>query len=78
MAGRGEGRSFWLGALIGGLIGALWALWHAPRSGAQTRRAMRQALEARLGAMRRHVAGLSLEEALAEGKETARQLNKQR
>jgi gas vesicle protein len=75
MAERGDGRSFLLGALLGSLIGALWALWNAPHSGAATRQAIREAWRQRVGKLRRQVSGESLEEALAEGKATARQLN---
>jgi gas vesicle protein len=75
MAERGDGRSFLLGALLGSLLGALWALWNAPRSGAATRQAIRAAWQRQIGNLRRRVSGESLEEALAEGKATARQLN---
>ncbi|MCS6871221.1 MAG: YtxH domain-containing protein [Anaerolineae bacterium] len=75
MAERGEGRSFIIGALIGAVIGALWALWNAPRSGKETRQAIQQALDERVNSVRRQMTGESLEDALAEGKATARRLN---
>ncbi len=77
MAERGTGRSFLLGALIGGAIGALWALWNAPRSGSETRRSLQRALDERLQSARRQIAGERLEESLAEGKAMARRLNQQ-
>ncbi|MFQ3536050.1 MAG: YtxH domain-containing protein [Aggregatilineales bacterium] len=75
MSERGTGRSFIFGALIGGMIGALLALWNAPRSGAETRRNLQRALDKRLKRVERHVTGERLEESLAEGKAIARQLN---
>jgi gas vesicle protein len=53
MAERGDGRSFLLGALLGSLLGALWALWNAPRSGAATRQAIRAAWQRQIGNLRR-------------------------
>jgi gas vesicle protein len=76
MAERKQGRSFVVGALIGGILGALWAIWNAPRSGEETRRAIQQAVDEQVNDVRRQVAGESLEEVLAEGKATARALNK--
>ncbi len=73
---RGDGRSFLLGALLGSVLGALWALWNAPRSGTATRQAIRAAWKRLVSNLRRRVSGESLEEALAEGKATARQLNR--
>lgn len=78
MAERGEGRSFIIGALIGGVIGALWALWNAPRSGSETRRALQRAVDERVERVKQQVAGERLEDSLAEGKAIARQLNQGR
>lgn len=61
---RGGTGSFWLGAVIGGLLGAIYALWRAPRSGEETRQALRHQLE-----------GESVQESLAQAKAEARALN---
>ena len=62
------------GVLIGGLIGAIAALWYAPKSGDD----MRHDLEERGTALRQEIVGESVEEAMQEGRAAARQFSQRR
>ena len=62
---------FLLGAILGGIIGAIAALWYAPKSGNDVRRD----LEERGTALRQQIEGESLDEAIRAGKAEARQFS---
>jgi hypothetical protein len=65
---EGGARIFLVGAILGTVIGAIAALWFAPRSGEETRQEIEQAaIQAR-----RRVEGESIHEAIQAGKAEAR------
>ena len=68
-----------LGAIVGGLIGAVAAFWFAPQSGAETRHEieergneLREEIEQTAAEARRRVEGESIEELMQAGKAEAR------
>lgn len=70
---------FVLGALIGGLVGAIAAFWFAPQSGAETRQEIQEAgneirddIEQAATDARRRIDGDSIEESIRAGKAEAR------
>jgi len=70
---------FLIGAMIGGLVGAVAAFWFAPQSGRATRHdiqekgvELRDDIEKVAEDARRRVEGESLDESIREGKEAAR------
>lgn len=65
---------FLLGAILGGLIGALAALWYAPKSGDDVRRD----LDERRTALRQQIEGESIDEAMRAGKAEAREFSQRR
>jgi len=69
---QGEG-AFILGMLLGGTIGAAVTIWRSPRSGAETRQALRRQAADALVNMQRAILGERPADALAEGKAIARQ-----
>jgi gas vesicle protein len=68
----GEG-AFFVGAFLGGLIGAALAVWYAPRSGEDTRQMVFQQGDALATRLERMVVGERPADALAEGKALAQQ-----
>ena len=77
--------TFFLGAVLGGLAGALLAFWFAPQSG----REMRRELQARSGGLvddiehaasktRRRFEGETMEDAMREGREEAKRFQQPR
>ncbi len=69
---QGEG-AFILGVLLGGVIGAAIGAWHSPRSGAETRQALRSGVVDTVNKLQRAILGERPADALAEGKAIARQ-----
>ena len=67
----GEFVPFLFGVLLGGLIGAIAALWYAPKSGGDVRRE----LDERRTVLRQKIEGESVDEVLQEGKAAARQFS---
>jgi len=74
-SGDGEFGPFLLGALLGGVIGAVAAFWFAPQSGAETRQEIEERgneLREEIGQVateaRRRVEGESIEESMRAGK----------
>ncbi len=70
---KGGSGAFWVGVVLGGLVGAAIGLWKAPLSGADLRRQLLQrgsAIGARAGQV---VVGERIADAVAEGKAVARQ-----
>jgi gas vesicle protein len=72
---RQDLRAFRAGAIWGALLAAFWMLFNAPRSGEEMRNLLRRHSTDALNNTRRQLNGQSVEEALQEGKEKARQLN---
>src|SRR5258708_29807357 len=71
--------SFLLGAILGGVIGAVTAFWFAPQSGEETRHEieergneLREEIEQVATDARRRVEGESIEESMQAGKAEAR------
>ena len=54
---EGGGAAFVVGAILGGLAGAAWTLFNAPRSGAETRAALARAVETVVRGVSETVAG---------------------
>lgn len=80
--GDGTNRAFFAGALLGGLLGAIVALWRAQRSGRDTRelilgrgQKLIDDIEQAADQVRRKIEGDPIAESLAEGKTEARRLN---
>ncbi len=71
---RGGDGAFFLGALLGSLIGTIVALWFAPRSGKELREEVEQSADE----LRRRIEGESVEESIQAGKAEARKLNQGR
>jgi len=73
---RTGGGAFWLGLLLGGLVGAMTGLWKAPASGAELRRRLIRrgaAIGSKAGEM---VIGERITDVVAEGKAVAQQRQK--
>ncbi len=82
---RDEGVSgaFMRGAILGGILGAVLAIWYAPRSGRELRRLLQgrrrellDELEQTAAQVRRQIEGESVVESIEAGKAEARRLNR--
>jgi gas vesicle protein len=74
---------FMRGAILGGIVGAVMAIWYAPRSGREMRRLLQgrrrelvTEVEQTAAQMRRQIEGESVVESIEAGKVEARKLNK--
>jgi gas vesicle protein len=80
---EGATGAFMRGAILGGIVSAVMAIWYAPRSGRELRRLLQgrrrdlvTEVEQTAAQMRRQIEGESIVESIEAGKVEARKLNK--